>query len=136
MLDVDPKRFELEERIAPSGRSPHQQLERGVGSFEVIAGVFELLELVEHRFELGSVEFETQLLGLQFDRGTTGEIGHQEAGAVADERRIDVFVGVGAASDGRGVQTGLVCEGGLADVGQRIIRWQIDQLGNVSAHRR
>ncbi len=47
MLDGHPERFELEELMGPSGRVPHQQLERSVGRLEVEPLMLEGLEAVD-----------------------------------------------------------------------------------------
>ena len=56
-------------------------------------------------------EFEPELSGLQFDRRPPREVGYEDSGSVADVAGVDVFIGVGAARDGRRVQSRLVGEG-------------------------
>jgi len=52
----DAERLDAEPALAPSGGSPHEQLEGSVGDLEVVALVLEALELVDDVVDLRAVE--------------------------------------------------------------------------------
>ena len=102
---------------SPAVDAAHQQLERTVGDLEVVALVLELLELLDDLGELRAVELEAELLRLQHERRLARELGHDEAGAVADERRATTCsYASGRLAIALGVQPGLVRERRVADV--------------------
>ena len=53
LVGDDAHALDAEEVLLPSGRPPHQQLERGVGGLEVVALVLEPLEVVDHAVTAG-----------------------------------------------------------------------------------
>ena len=132
----DAHALDVEEVLLPSGGAAHQQLQRGVGGFEVVALVFEALEVVDHAVDRRTVHRQAELGRLHRDRRPPGHLGHHEAGAVADRLGIDVLVGVLGAGDGAGVEAGLVGEGPGADVGRLRADRPVEQLGDVVADAR
>ena len=68
------------------------------------------------------------LLELVHDVAAAGEVADQDALAVADEFRLDVFVGGGILQDRADVHAALVGEGALADEGLVVAQRQIGQL--------
>ena len=62
------ERLHVEPVGLPTGRAPHEQLERAVGDLEVVALVLESLELLDDLGELRTVELETELLRLEHER--------------------------------------------------------------------
>ncbi len=119
--------------MLPARGRAHEQLEGGVGRLEVEALGLELLEPLGHLARGLAVELDAHLLGLELHGGPAGEVGHQEAGAVADPCGVDVLVGVRATRDGRGVQPRLVGERRRAHVGLGVVGRQVHQLGDVVA---
>ena len=65
LVGDDAKRLEPEEVLLPPAGAAHQQFERTVGGFEVVALVLEALERVDRLGERRAVEIEAELLRLQ-----------------------------------------------------------------------
>ena len=122
--------------LLPAGGAAHQQLQRGVGGFEVVALVFEALEVVDHAVDRRPVHRQAELGGLDRDRRPPGHLRHHEACAVADRLGIDVLVGVLGPGDGADVEAGLVGERPGADVGRLRADGAVEQLGDVVADAR
>ena len=127
----DAEGLDAEERLLPAGGAAHEQLEGAVGDLEVVALVLEALQLVDDLVHLGAVEGETKLLGFEEDRRAAGELGHDEAGAVADPVRVDVLVRVGPLGDRAHVQARLVGERRPAYVGRLGVQRHVHELGDV-----
>ena len=136
MVGDDPERLDVEEVGPPPGGPAEEQLERAVGHFEVVTLVLEVLELVEHPPEDLPVELEAELAGLQAQRRATGHLRHHDAGAVADEFRIDMLIEIVPADHGARVQARLGGEDRRADVGLLGVRADVHQLGDVVRHGR
>ena len=116
-------------------RAQHQQLERGVGAVESVAQRLQPLELVEQHADLlvARLDVEAELLALVEDVGAPRELREHHVTVVADRRRVDMLVGVHAALDAGDVQSGLVREGAVPDVGLARMRRDVRQL--VDQHR-
>ena len=102
----------------------------------MVAAVLEFLELRDDIVERFAVEVETEFLGLHLQRRLAGELGDDEARAVADGIGIDVFVRVGPAHDRRHVEACLVRKRRRADVGRLWMRRDVHEFGDVVRHRR
>jgi hypothetical protein len=109
-----------------------QQLEGGVGGLERPAVGLEHLDLVDDPADgvglAGQVDAE--LAALELDRGPAGHLGDQDAHVVADDRRVEVVVELGAHLDRAGVQAGLVRERRGADEGLVVVGGDVGQLGD------
>ena len=104
------ERLDLEEVEGLAGGPAQQHLQRGIGHLEVISGVLEPLQLIDHIGHGGLVDLDAELGGFQLHRRPSRQVAEQEACAVADGRRVDMLVAVGASRDGAGVQARLVGE--------------------------
>ena len=136
LVGDDPHRLDREEVLLPAGGLAHEQLERGVGGFEVVALVLEPLQLVDHVVDGRAVERQPELLRLHVDRRLAGHLRHDEPGAVADELGRDVLVGVLGPCDRADVEARLVGERRRAHVRRLRVERPVEQLGDVVAHRR
>ena len=116
----------------------HQELEGALGSLQLVALVFHLLDAVEHAAPRGFVQpiGQTVLLELVGDVPAPGEVADQHPLLIADELRNDVLVGGGILQHRRDVHATLVRERALAD--ERLVapKRQIRQLGDELADRR
>ena len=102
----------------------------------MVAGVLEFLQGLDDLAEDLAVQLDAELVRLQLDGGPTRHLRHEEAGAVANQLRVYVFVCVAPARYGAGVQAGLVGERRGPDIRLLGIGGEVDQLGHVVGHRR
>ena len=112
--DVEPQ--QLEKRDVLFQCLADEQLEGGVGGFELVAVGFEPLEAVEDVADLARIlaQGEAHLAGLDGDVAAAGELADEDAAAVADGGRRYVLERGGILRDGVRVHAGLVREGAVA----------------------
>ncbi len=135
LVGDDAHALDAEELLLPPGGTAHQQLQGRVGRLEVVALVLQALEVVDHLVDRRTVERQAELLRLDLDRRPPGHLAHDEAGAVADQLRVDVLVGVLGPLDRTDVQAGLVGERRGADVRRLRVERPVEHLGDVVADR-
>ena len=130
-----PVRLDPEKRLFPAGRRPHEQFQRPVSNFEVVAGVLEILQLGDDVADLLVAQFDTHLLGLEGDGRAPGHLRQDEAGRIADRFWVDVGVGTGSAGDRARVYTSFMGERRQADEGLVRVGCEVDDLGDVARNR-
>ena len=118
----------------PTSSGSHQQFEGCIGGFEVVAGVFQLLEGLDDLTQGVAVQLDAQLGGLQLDGGPTRHLRDQKTGAVAHQLRIHVLVSVTTAGDGTGVQPCFMGEGRGPHVGLLGVGGEVDQFSHMMGH--
>ncbi len=120
VLDDRTPGLDLEVRQRPAlDLGAQQQLEGGVGGLVGVALELALLDPLDDpadQFAVAS-EVDAELLALELDGGAAGHVGDQHPHGVADLLGVDVLVEVRVDLDRGGVESGLVREGGDADVG-------------------
>src|SRR5690606_28446873 len=89
-----------------------EELERSLGTLELIAQVLQLLDALHGARRLVSLtQFETQLGGLVFDVAAPGQVGNQDAPLIPDRLGFEMLVGARVLHHGRYVHPTLVSKG-------------------------
>ena len=130
-----PHRLDRELIRAPAGGLAHQQFQRGVSRFEVVALVLQSLEFVDDGVDHRAVHVQAQFVGLDLDRGSTSHLGHDEPGAVTDQFGVDMLIGILGAHDRADVQPRLVGERAGPDIRGLRVERPVEHLGDVVADR-
>ena len=131
LLDEYAPGLEPEQRLVLAGLPAQQQLERAVGGLELIAGVLEVLDALDHPRGAVVAERHACVTCLLEHRAPPGELGDEHVAVVADEARIDVLEGGGVGTHGGHVHPALVGEGVLSHVGLVGVGDEVEQLVDV-----
>ena len=115
----------------------HQKLKGPLGRFELVTLKLHLLDAVEQLTPGGIVEaiLEAMLLELIKDASPPRKIAQKNALAVPDHFRVDVLVSRGVFEHRADVDSALVGEGAIADVGLIAAQRKIGQLGDEAGGR-
>ena len=131
LLHVHPVAVDVEERLRPTGRAAHQEVERRLGDIERVSCGLPPLDLIDRLRDRGVVERDTELVGLHADRRSAAVVRGDHATTVPDDPGVDVLVGAGHARDAAGVQAGLVGERMPARVRLMRVGSDVCDLGDV-----
>ena len=104
-----------------------QELKSAFGGFKLIAQKFEVLDTFEQLAAgvLGQEVCDSMLLEFIEDVAASGKIAEQDALAIADDGGRDVLVGGRIAEDGGDVNSTLMGERAVADVGLVVAERQV-----------
>ena len=128
LLGDHPEALEPEQRLVLARLAAQQQVERGVGSFVLIAAVLERLDPVDRSLGGIGVEVDTRIAGTRQHRALARELGDQHVAAVADELRVHVLEGARVGLDAGDVHAALVRERVAPDVGLIGVGGRVGQL--------
>ena len=117
----------------------HQHDERSLGGFVFVSGALPALELLKPGIsEAGIPEVDAEFRGFQREGLAAGELGDEDAAAVADGFRTDVFERGGILGDGVDMEPRLVRESAFADVRSVGVRAHVcllaDEVADVLQH--
>ena len=133
-VDDDLELDQFEEGRVAAEHLAHHQFERALRGLELVALVFEFLELIDDPPRLGRVLGQRRVDGVDArqQRAAAGDFRHQHAAAVADQFRVDVLVGDRVLHHRVDVHAALVREGVAADVGRLVV---VRHVGDFATER-
>ena len=137
LLDEDGEVEQLERRDVVAAMAPDEELERRLGALEAGALGLELLdELAELARIDDTLQLMAELLRAPLGVDAAAELADHESRLVADQRRVDVLVGVADLGRGRPVDAALVGEGAGPDIRCVGVGRDVGDAGHVPSRAR